>query len=114
MRSVLVAAALLGIAACGPHESQPAQTAGFAVSVSPGVAGEPNVIRITPGSSAGAVDAVVLDMPEMPMPRKPLRVTRMSEGAYEVDGVQFSMAGTWRVRVLEHGRTLASAEIVVR
>jgi|SRR5579883_1299470 len=112
MRNVLAALALLGIAACG--QRQAVQAGEFAVSVSPGIAGEPNVIRIMPGSSAAAVDAVVLDMPEMPMPRKPLRVTRISAGAYEVDGVQFSMTGTWRVRVLEHGRTLASAGIAVR
>lgn len=90
----------LGLTACSHPASQiaVAGNAQLQAQVSPGISGEINIIRLR--SMAGAPASIAIDMPDMPMHPEPYNVQKNGE-AYEASGVQFSMAGTWRVKIYD-------------
>lgn len=67
-------------------------------AVSPGVAGELNVIQIQ--SDSVVPNGVEVDMPDMAMRPEPYALTKTGKDVYEARGVRFSMAGTWRITVI--------------
>ncbi len=84
----LVLALVSGLTACAHAPS----------TVTPGVAGEMNVIHIE--RDGPAPKSVAIDMPEMQMRPKQYALVQTAPHTYEAAGVRFSMAGTWRVTVL--------------
>lgn len=111
--AIALCASLAGCAASGPAVNLHAGSAQLRASVSPAVAGEANVIEIC--SDDLRVAAIVLDMPDMQMPPKSHVLIERGPHVYETTNVTFSMAGTWRARLLDpNGAQIASFTIAVR
>lgn len=115
VQSFALAIALgLGLTACSHSASQiaVAGNAQITAEVSPGVAGEPNVILLH--SSGSAPGMVTVDMPGMAMRPEPYHLQQRG-GAYAALGVRFSMAGTWRIKIYGGSHTpLSTLTVTVR
>lgn len=91
----------LGLVACA--QSSPAP------GVTPGIAGELNAVHL---QSKAPVSAIALDMPDMAMRPERYKVIKTGATTYEAGNVRFSMAGTWRVTMLDaHSRAIGSFEV---
>ncbi|MGZ3497386.1 MAG: hypothetical protein ACXWNK_13365 [Vulcanimicrobiaceae bacterium] len=102
MRKVVAVITFAFLAGCGAHARM---NAGFLVHADPGVAGEPNALRISDPAVSSQTLRADLSMTDMFMP--PLRLTlyRDGRGEYLADGVRFSMSGSWTATVHEGSRT---------
>lgn len=90
----------LGLTACSHSASQiaVAGNAQIKAELSPGVSGEPNVIRLH--STDGTPASVTIDMPDMAMRPEPYALQKNGD-AFEAPDVRFSMAGSWRVKIYD-------------
>lgn len=102
LQALIVSSALAG---CAGPPMRP-------VEVLPAIAGEANTIDV---SSARPVAAVALDMPDMRMPLKRYALRPSGAGRYEASNLDFPMAGTWRVSVLDaSGKRVSSFTVSIR
>lgn len=105
---------LSGCAGARPNATAHVAGGEVALYVMPAVSGENNDVRVDISGTAPQPSAFELDMADMHMAQRlPLR----REGAkrYSASNVRFSMAGTWRVRVLNaRGERISSFMIAVR
>lgn len=82
------------------------------ITVSPGIAGETNTIDVE--SARDPLATVEIEMPDMQMPAKRYVLRTSGAGMYSASNVDFSMAGTWRVSVLDARARISSFTITVR
>lgn len=121
MRKIL-AVFVFALAACAsPHPDAVTQAQGHEVALylTPGVSGENNDLRVEiRGARIPEISEVALTMPDMPMQPQRVALTDAGTGSYDASNVRFSMAGKWRVSVLEHvakgTREFAAFEVIVR
>lgn len=115
-------ALLLALCACTsarPDAVTQAQGHEVDLYVSPGVSGEKNDIRIeVRGPRIPDISELDLTMPDMAMPPQHVMLKEDGGGSYSASGVRFSMAGTWRISVLERTgkdtKELAALDVTVR
>lgn len=104
MRNILLIA-VFALAACSsPHPDAVTQAQGHEVAlyVTPGVSGENNDVRIeVRGSRIPDISELAMSMPSMKMPAQRVTLKEEGSGSYSAANVRFSMAGKWRVTVIE-------------
>lgn len=102
-----------GCASTAQMHSVDADAPGLRASVAPEISGETNTIDIE--SAREPISTVAVDMPDMQMPAKRYVLRSSGAGLYEASNVDFAMAGTWRVSVLDaQGKRISSFTIAVR
>lgn len=103
-KTILTMALVLFTACTSPHPDAVTQAQGHDVAlyVTPGVSGESNDLRVeVRGSRIPDISEVALTMPDGAMPSERVPLKEEGNGSYSAANVQFSMAGTWHVSILE-------------